>query len=127
VSVVLDTGALIAVERGDPRMVALLDRLATRGEMVVVASGVVAQAWRGSRQARLARLLGAEETEVVALDEVSARAIGVLLARSGTSDVIDGQVALVARQRDAPVISSDLADLLALDPGLRVHRTPGLP
>ena len=124
-SVVLDTGALIALDRGDPRMMALLDRLAGRGEPVVIASGVVAQAWRGPRQARLARLLGAQETEVVALDEMSARAVGVLLARSGTSDVVDGQVVLVARQREAPVISSDQDDLLRLDPGLRVHPMPG--
>jgi len=125
VSVVLDTGALIAVDRGDPRMLALLHRLAERGEKVVVASGVVAQAWRGSRQARLARLLGAHETEVVALDDMSARAVGVLLGASRTRGVVDGQVALVARQREASVISSDVDDLLRLDPDLEVHPIPG--
>ena len=124
-SVVLDTGALIAVDRGDPQMLALLHRLAERGEKVVVASGVVAQAWRGSRQARLARLLGAHETEVVALDDMSARAVGVLLGASRTRDVVDGQVALVARQREASVISSDVDDLLRLDPDLEVHPIPG--
>jgi predicted nucleic acid-binding protein len=121
VSVVLDTGALIAVDRGDPRMTALLHRLAERGEQVVVASGVVAQAWRGPRQARLAQLLSAQQTEVVALDDMSARAVGVLLGASRTRDVVDGQVALVARQREAAVISADVDDLLRLDPDLEVH------
>ena len=55
---VLDTGALIALDRGDDRTWAAL-RAATRGAQAVqVPVGALAQAWRdGSRQARLARAL----------------------------------------------------------------------
>jgi hypothetical protein len=62
---------------------------------------------------------------VVVLDEMSARAVGVLLGKSETSDVVDGQVALVARQREAWVISSDVDDLLRLDLDLEVYPVPG--
>ena len=62
---------------------------------------------------------------MVALDEMSARAVGVLLGRSEASDVVDGQVALVARQREAWVISSDVGDPLRLEPDLEVYPVPG--
>lgn len=119
-SVILDTGALIAVERHDQRMLALLDRVRNRGDRLLVGAGVLAQAWRGPRQARLARLLGSRDTEVVALDELSARMVGSLLARSGTSDVVDGHVAVMARQSAAPVVTADADDLRRLDPGIEI-------
>jgi len=56
---------------------------------------------------------------------MSARAVGVLLGRSEASDVVDGQVALVARQREAWVISSDVGDPLRLEPDLEVYPVPG--
>jgi hypothetical protein len=45
--VTLDTGALIAIERGDPRMQALLDEAAAVGADLAVPAGVLAQAWGG--------------------------------------------------------------------------------
>jgi len=42
---VLDTGALIALERGDKRMIALLRRALAQGRAFRVPSGVVGQAW----------------------------------------------------------------------------------
>jgi hypothetical protein len=39
--------------------------------------------------------------------------------------VVDGQVALVAREREAWVIFSDVDDLLRLDPDLEVYPVPG--
>ena len=54
--IVLDAGALIALDRGDKRMIALLDRALARGRAFRVPAGVVAQAWRDGRvQATLAR------------------------------------------------------------------------
>ena len=54
----LDTGALIAIEAGSPRMAVLIEQaMAARAELAVPA-GVVAQAWRGgARQVRIAKLL----------------------------------------------------------------------
>lgn len=115
----LDAGALIALERGDVRMRALLREAVRRNASVVVPSGVVAQAWRGGpRQARIARLLDAESTDVEVLDHVMARAVGVICRRTGTRDVVDAQVALVARARGHAVITTDPDDLAKLDPSL---------
>jgi hypothetical protein len=73
--VTLDTGALIAIDRGDRRLQALLDEAGAAGAELAVPAGVIAQAWRGSaRQARLARFLALSTVTVVALDEPEARA-----------------------------------------------------
>jgi len=113
----LDTGALIAFERNDRRVVILLARALDRKLAFVVPAGVVAQAWRdGRRQARLARLLGASHVEIEGLDDTRARAAGQLCGVAGTSDVIDASVVLCARRRDHAVVTSDPEDLRALDP-----------
>ncbi len=117
---VLDSGALIAFERADQRVRAAIRR-ATEGSRIVVPAGVVAEVWRdGSRQARLARLLINDAVTVPALDEVIARAAGVLCARSGTEDVVDASVVLAARFAGAVVLTGDAADLRTIDPGLAV-------
>ncbi|MDQ4089714.1 MAG: PIN domain-containing protein [Actinomycetota bacterium] len=119
--VTLDTGALIAIERGSRRMQALLDEAAVAGEVVAVPAGALAQAWRGQpRQARLARLLRQRMVDVVALDEPTARAAGVLCGRAATSDVVDASVVICARQLRHVVVTSDAADLRRLDPSARL-------
>jgi len=45
--VVFDAGALIAVERGDRKVQALLDRIRTEAARILVPAGVVAEVWRG--------------------------------------------------------------------------------
>lgn len=108
----LDTGALLATERGEPRMRALLQRVAERGAEVHVPAGVVAQAWRGgSRQARLARLLNATDVQIVDLDDLTARAIGQLCGVSGHSDVVDVHVVLNAMEHGHRIVTSDPSDL----------------
>ncbi len=115
----LDAGALIAVERGSARMTALLRRVVDEGIALSVPAGVVAQAWRdGSRQARLARLLSASETEVVAMDHVTARAIGAMCGHAGVDDVVDVSVVLCARERSATIVTSDQRDLRRIDAGV---------
>ena len=119
--VTLDTGALIAIERGDPRLQALLDEAAAVGAGLAVPAGVLAQAWRGSaRQVRLARFLALPIVEVVAFDEPEARAAGTLCGRVGTADVIDASVVVCARTRGHVVITGDPDDLAALDASLRL-------
>lgn len=121
-AVVLDAGALIAYERGSGRMRALL-RLAatTKGSLLVVPAGVVAQVWRdGARQARLGALLSAERLRVEVLDEPLARAAAVLCGRSGAADIVDASVVLATRVNNAVVVTSDAADLARLDPGINV-------
>jgi hypothetical protein len=75
----LDTGALIAFERNDRRLVALIVRTLERAHTLAVPAGVVGQVWRdGRRQARLARFLASIEVEIEPLDDQRARQAGQL-------------------------------------------------
>jgi predicted nucleic acid-binding protein len=113
---ILDTGALVAFERSDRRVVAIVARALEHHDALVVPAGVVAQAWRnGARQARLVRLLGSPICEVIVLDDRRARAAGQLCGVAGTSDVVDASVAVAARERALRIITSDADDLRLLD------------
>lgn len=117
--VTLDAGALIAIDRNDRRMVALLARAAETRSPVTVPASALAQAIRHpERQARLARLIRQPTTSVRALDRVDATSIGRLLAASGTADVVDAHVVICARRAGQRVLTSDPDDLRALDPAL---------
>jgi len=119
--VTLDAGALIAHERGARNVELTIARALRTGDGIAIPAGVVAQVFRdGARQARLMRLLDAERTEVVPLDHRAARIVGRICAVSGAADVIDASVVLCARLRRHVVLTSDAADLLRIDPGLRV-------
>jgi hypothetical protein len=48
--VTLDTGALIALDRGDRRMIAILAQALAQNCRFRVPAGVVAQAWRDGRR-----------------------------------------------------------------------------
>ena len=122
-AVVLDSGALIAFERGDARMRALVREAVRAGVRLVLPAGVLGQVWRGSaRQAPLRGLVKGPTTSVAVLDQVLAEAAGVLCARSGTSDVLDASVVLVARRERAVVVTSDVDDLRRLDPTIPLER-----
>lgn len=119
--VTLDTGALIAIERADRRMQALLDEAYTAGLPIDIPAAPLAQAWRsGSRQVRLARTLHLDNVTVPPLDEPNAKAAGILCGRRGTHDPIDASVVLNARRRDQTVITSDPDDLRHLDAIVRI-------
>lgn len=116
-SLILDAGALIAIERGDRDTAAVIEAARREDRIVIVPAGVVGQVWRdGSRQARLARLLGAQGVTVEPLTDAGARAAGILCGEAGTSDVVDASVVLAARRYRATVLSSDRSDLESLDP-----------
>lgn len=118
---VLDTGALIAFDRNDRRVVAIVARALDHGDLLVIPAGVVAQAWRDGRsQARMARLLGSPACEVVPLDDLAARSVGQLCGTSGADDITDVSVALTARQRGLRVITSDPDDIRRIDNRLDV-------
>jgi hypothetical protein len=119
-SLVLDAGALVAIERGDRETIALMKQELLAGRAPLTHGGVVGQVWRGgaARQARLARLLRA--VHVVALDDALGRRAGVLLGRARTTDVIDAAVVLLADDGDL-VLTSDARDLQALADAAQVH------
>lgn len=115
----LDAGALIGLDRGDRRVVALLARTIAAGGALEIPTAVVAQVWRdGARQVRLARFLRATGVAMVDLDADSARAIGVMCGHAGVADVVDGHVALHARRRGLAVLTSDPGGIARLDPRL---------
>jgi hypothetical protein len=119
----LDSGALIAFERNDRRVVGLLARAVQLELDLAVPAGVVGQVWRdGRRQVRLARLLGSPEVEIEPLDDQRARAAGQLCGLRRTADVVDASVALCARTRGHRVVTSDADDLQRLDAELTLVR-----
>jgi hypothetical protein len=121
--VTLDAGALIALDKGDRRMIALLQQILAQGLGFRVPSGVVGQAWRdGRRQVTLGRLLRAREVEIVPLDGELSRACGELCGIAGTSDVIDASVVLTAKERNDVIVTSDPDDLQRLDPAANLVR-----
>lgn len=114
-----DTGALLAVDRGDERLRELLRRAARNSWPIAVPAGVLAQAWRGGpRQARMARLLAQPEVSVPVLDEVTARAVGQLCGLSGHHDVVDAHVAMHALRENHAVVTSDPGDIHSVAPSL---------
>jgi predicted nucleic acid-binding protein len=110
--VVLDAGALIAIDRGSVTVRGYV-LLADRGKVALAtSSAVIAQVWRGgNRQARLARFLSSDLVTEEGLDPDAGRRIGNLAATVGSTDVVDGHVALMALERDALVLTSDPADI----------------
>ncbi len=108
--IVLDAGALVALENGDRTMWADLKAATLAGVDVAVPAAVVAQVWRGSaRQARLSKALAG--CAIASFDDV-ARDAGVLCGQASTSDVVDASVAVVAVSLGATrLYTSDLADL----------------
>jgi len=121
--IVLDAGALIAFEKADAKMRALVREALHTQSRLIVPAGVVGQVWRdGARQVALGALLRGPTTVVPPLDLPLAEASGILCGRSGTSDVIDASVVLTARRERAAVVTSDIADLQRLDPTTTLHR-----
>ncbi len=112
-SVILDAGALVALERDDRAMWRRLEAALHSGSPPMTHGGVVAQVWRGGtgRQVRLARALRA--VEAIPLDDELGRRAGVLLARSGRSYAIDAALAAMADHGDQ-IVTSDPDDLAAL-------------
>jgi hypothetical protein len=120
VSLILDAGALVAVERGDRDMVALIKRERLEERAPLTHGGVIGQVWRGGggRQASLARLLPG--VEVAALDDALGRSAGVLLGSAGTTDVIDAAVVLLATDGDV-IYTGDPGDLTGLAAAAGTH------
>ena len=104
-SVVLDAGALVAVDRRDRRVGAMLRVAQLEHVAVRTSAAVVAQVWRdAARQVHLARTLAG--TAVNELDLDAGKVIGALLGRSRTRDVVDGHIASVVADGDQ-LLTSD--------------------
>lgn len=112
-TLVLDAGAFIALERLDRDVITLIKRERLAGRAPRTHGGVIGQVWRGGtgRQANIARILPG--IEVAPLDDALGRRAGILLRRTKTTDVIDAALALLAGDTDE-ILTSDPKDLRPL-------------
>jgi hypothetical protein len=118
VKAVLDAGALVAVDKGDRRVGAMLRVLQRRKIPLSTSAAVVGQVWRdGARQAALARVLAG--VGVCALDADHGKLAGELQAAAKRADVVDAHVALLASAGDQ-VLTSDPRDIRHLLEARRV-------
>jgi predicted nucleic acid-binding protein len=109
----LDSGPLIAFERGDRRVILHLKEAELRGMELTIPTAVIVEVWRGgSRSARVASLLSAAVVEP--LSEEVARRAGEALATAEGASVVDAVVMSSAAQRNDRVLTADLDDLRRL-------------
>jgi hypothetical protein len=124
-SLVLDAGGLIAIERANRDVIALIKQELQYGRVPLTHGGIVGQVWRGgaARQANLARLLPA--LDVLPLDLTLGRRAGRLLGNSRMDDVMDAALVLLAVDGDF-LLTSDPRDLepLADVAGLHIDIVP---
>jgi predicted nucleic acid-binding protein len=112
VNTVYDAGVLIAADRNDAMTWLKHRRRLQRGLVPFVPAPVVAQVSRSPRQVHLQRFLAT--CKIVDFVDGDAHAVGHLLARAGTSDVIDAHVVLLAARTESNVITSDVSDIEVL-------------
>lgn len=112
-ALILDSGALVSVDRNDRAMIARLRASQQHGLELRTNAMVVAQVWRDrhGRQVNLARLLQA--VDVRAVSQRDGRDAGILQAAAGTSDAIDATVVLLASAGDR-ILTSDADDIVRL-------------
>lgn len=116
---ILNAGFLISVDRDEEPARALITAMQRRRIALHTTEPVVGQVWRnGARQARLSAFL--KTVEVHPLDD--GRAVGLLLARSGTTNVVDAHLVVLALRLRDSVLTGDEADLNMLADSLPVNR-----
>ena len=119
--ITFDAGGLIALDRNDRRVLTLIARAIERGMRITIPATALAQAIRNpARQARLSRLIRQAGTDLIPLDGPDATAVGLLLARTGTADIVDAHVAICAQRAGQAVVTSDADDLRRIAPELQL-------
>ena len=121
----LDSGALLAVERGDTRVRGFIEAAMHRRWEIFVPTPVLTEVWRGGRRQREMALLLAR-CMLEPLDERLARQAGELMGRTGTDDPVDAIVAQSAARRGDVVLTSDPHDLQPLADDLGTIRVRGV-
>ena len=108
---ILDAGVLISIDRSDQSAQAFLTAAQRTGTPLHTTHPVLAQVWRdGAGQAHLAAF-----TKAVAVHPLDdGPAIGKLLGLSGTADVVDAHLVLLALRLGDDVLTDDPDDLEAL-------------
>ena len=109
---VFDTGVLIAADRGDRRFWQLRDEMEHAEISAIVPVVVLTEAWRGERNANLARALRGFDLEVI--DAELALRAGVLCGQTRTDDPVDAIVVASAARRGNAIVTTDARDLRRL-------------
>ncbi len=119
--ITFDAGGLIALDRNNRQVLALVARATERGMPITIPATALAQAMRNpARQARLSRMVRQTGTDLMALNGPDATAVGLLLARTGTADIVDAHVVLCAQRAGQAVVTSDSGDLRRIAPRLKL-------
>ena len=119
--ITFDAGGLIALDRNDRRVLTLIARATERGMRITIPATALAQAIRNpARQSRLSRLIRQAGTDLIPLDGPDATAVGLLLARTATADIVDAHVVICARRAGQAVVTSDAGDLRVIAPELQL-------
>jgi predicted nucleic acid-binding protein len=119
--ITFDAGGLIALDRNDRRVLTLVARATERGMRITIPATALAQAIRNpARQSRLSRLIRQAGTDLIALDGPDATAVGLLLARTATADIVDAHVVVCAQRAGQAVLTSDAEDLRRIAPSLQL-------
>lgn len=125
--ITFDTGALVAIERRDRTMLALLTATLAAGSRITVPSPVVGEWWRGQR-GPAARILDAVHIEP--LSAPLAKLAGETLALVKGATLVDAIVVASAARRGDLILTTDMADLTRIRdvafPSLKVRRVGGL-
>ncbi len=111
-AIVYDTGVLVAAERSQRSVWAEHRVRLEAGVVPLVASVVLAQVSRSPKQVQLRSFL--QGCEVVVLDEDAAHAVGALLGKAKTADVVDATVVRLAAARGADIQTGDVHDITHL-------------
>jgi predicted nucleic acid-binding protein len=114
---VFDTGALIGAERGDKSSLDYIS-LVQRGRAEIVTPVVcIIEWWRGRTDRRDALLASVRaEPLPLAVAKAAGVALGTLRTRIDSKLSIDAAVMAFSALLDAPVVTSDLADLERFKP-----------
>ncbi len=108
---ILDAGVFHLAERNPRRLAALQTELSD--EDFAANEAVMAQVWTNpARQVPITRLLANLGVDVLPLTD--GRSIGVLLAQTETTDVVDASIAVLARSWNQPVLTTGPDDLSVL-------------
>lgn len=111
---ILDTGVFVALDNPSQARVLmqLMSRLVDEGQSLSTTEAVLAQSWRDpKRQVLMKRLV----TMATIHPFGDPQTIGIRCATSGTSDVVDAGLAVLADQLGDVVLTTDPNDIANLD------------
>lgn len=113
-TLVLDAGAFVAAERWDRHFAELIAAATAEGAAILLPAAVIAEIWRSPPRPRCQTVVELAD-EIVALDAAGARRVGALIGLAGSTQIVDGSVAVLAiAAKPSIVLTSDPNDIASL-------------